>query len=202
MREMDLARRGAAVVVLTLMLGVAACDDDPLDIDDTDVFATELLPLNGSGLQGRATLEVVEDEVFGAFVDAVGLAPDQPHPQHVHADADCPTAAMDADNDGLVDIQEGAPAYGPVLIPLDDDLSDSAMNTFPVGTPVVYQESVPVAALLNAVPDAEEPLALETRTVVLHGAFVLNGAIVPAGTSGAEYVATLPIACGEVVRVE
>lgn len=196
----------------TLVLG--ACDEDGVLEIEEEVFAAELTALNGSGVTGTATFVADEDGAFTARVQAIGLAPGEVHPQHVHAGASCPTLALDDDGDGLIGVAEGGPAYGLILIPLDGDLADAGQNlsSFPTGTPIDYEQSVGLDALLAAIsgpdPDPDdmltkldgEALALGTRSVVLHGAFVLDGEVVPAGTAGAEYQATLPVACGTVVQ--
>lgn len=196
-------RKGLTLVAAAaVMVGLGACGEDELaGVGRFGTFISNPTAMNGSGVMAAATF-VVTDEEFTAIVNATGLAPGQEHPQSVNAGDACPTPAADTDGDGLVDFQEGLPFYGPVLIPLDDDLADGAANTFPVGAVTEYQQSVGIKALMVTIPIDEQPLDLGTRTVVINGAFVLNGAIVPANTPGAEYVETLPVACGVIVQMD
>lgn len=69
------------------------------------------------------TAEVRNQKIRHIEVHAEGLTPDAPHAQHIHygdqAANECPTLALDADNDGLINTVEGVPAYGPVVISLN-----------------------------------------------------------------------------------
>lgn len=189
-----------------------ACDDITGD-DDRRLYTATLAPLNNSGVQGTATFRVDEDGLFVAGVGATGLAPGQTHPQHIHAAGQCPTPAM-AGEDGLLTVPDGAPAYGLILLPLDSDLTMQSVQDFPQGNVITYQETADydeiVASLSGPDNDPDDmvtkldgnDLLLQTRSVVLHGAFVLNDRVVPAGTAGAEYMATLPVACGTVLLVD
>ena len=100
------------------------------------------------------------------------------HPQHIHGfesdkgNSFCPTPADDEDGDGLVDLLEGLPDYGPV------QLSLTPFPTAADGT-VDYEQTFTV--------DAQQVGPLQNRAIVLHG-MTVNG----------EYVATLPIACGQI----
>ena len=178
------------------------------------MYVADLMPLNNSGVTGTARFQIVGDK-FQARVHAKDLAPGQAHPQHVHAGAQCPfpQSEFDADGDGLVEILEAAPAYGKVLIPLDNILADQSPNMFPVANPsgtLNYQEKTSLGALLMALTNGVVPnpavftdldgeeLDMAERTVVLHGAFVKDGRVVQANVEGAEYVATLPVACGTI----
>ena len=178
------------------------------------MYIADLMPLNNSGVTGTARFQIVGDK-FQAWVHAKDLAPGKVHPQHIHAKAMCPFPqnAFDTNNDGLVDIFEGAPAYGKVLIPLDNILADQSPNMFPMANPagiLNYTEKTSLDALLMALTNGMVPnpalftdlngeeLNLAERTVVLHGAYVKNSMVVSAGTPGAEYWETLPVACGTI----
>ena len=185
----------ALATALALAAGLTACDG-LTGSDGADEYTADLMPLNGSGVSGTANFTVDDGGVFTAGVDAAGLAAGEVHPQHVHAGGACPTAADDADDDGLVDITEGAEAYGGAMIPLDDDLADGTQNSFPSGAAIDYSATVDLATLESTLEP--ESLTLDTRSVVVHGAYVANGQIVESGATGAQYVATLPVACGTI----
>ena len=163
---------------------------------------------------GKATFTIAGGN-FSAAVDAAGAEPGMIHPQHIHAADRCPTAAADVNNDGFVDVIEGLPFYGAILIPLDSDVGSQAVGTFPTASGpkglLAYSATTPLATLLadlNATdPNPADavvklggaPLALETRHVVLHGVDV-NTFLPPSVASlpGLPAQLTLPIACGEI----
>lgn len=177
--------------------------------DMAKVYVADLMPLNNSGVTGTATFKIHADQSIHAKVHAKGLAPNVVHPQHIHGfvmedkDAVCPPASA-AGEDGLLTLVDGLPFYGPVIVPLDNMLVPLAINEFPVANSagiLNYNEKAGLDNFLSAFDAAfgMESLQLTKRVVVLHGAYVKGGMIVPAGTEGAEYVATLPVACGEIM---
>jgi hypothetical protein len=156
-------------------------------------------------VEGKAYFRVVNGELQ-AVVDVSGATPagafpNGLHPQHIHAATACPTMAEDANGDGIVDVIEGLPKYGPIMIPLDGDLADtsSQVATFPVGEGARgsyhYTASASVSALEAALGHA---LALPSRHVVVHGvdlATALPGTVQT--LPGIPAQLTLPVACGE-----
>lgn len=148
----------------------------------SDVYRVTLEELNGSGVHATATLRVTSEELI-VNLNAVGFASGQVHPQHIHgfaaAESVCPTAAQDTDGDGIITIGEGAAAFGPVQV----DLRPYPTPDNPAGANHYTR-----AFDLADVPFA--PSDLPQKTMVLHGLFV-DGA----------YVASLPVACGEVEAV-
>lgn len=167
-----------------LVLGFVGCDDD----DDNDnmenmaSYTAQLGSLNNSGASGTATV-TLQDDMLTVNVVAQGMTPNQAHPQHIHGlmngeNATCPPASADADEDGIITIPEGAPFYGEVLLPLDDfPMADENGN-------ISYEKSFMLGE--NDMPTAEELSDLDDRVIVLHGL-----------TNNDEYVATIPVACGE-----
>ena len=102
-------------------------------------------------------------------LETKGLAPSITHMQHIHALSACPTPAADANGDGIVDFAEGLPFYGPVIVPLDADISNTTAAGYPVADAegrVSYSASTPVATLEAALGG---PLDLANRTIVVHG---------------------------------
>lgn len=179
-----------ALAIVTL----AACGDAPTGSGDATgapsfshngntpavpVYRVALEELNGSGVTASATLQVRDGKLV-VHVNAVGHDPDRLHPQHIHGFGDrasaCPTAAQDADGDGVITIDEGAAAFGPVQVDLQ-----------PYPTPANAAGAITYTRAfdLSAVPF--DPSDLPEKTMVLHGDFV-----------GASYVASLPVACGTV----
>jgi hypothetical protein len=68
--------------------------------------------------RGKATFTIRNGEVV-AMVSAEGVESGMIHPQHIHSAAKCPPSSADVNHDGYVDVIEGVPFYGPILIPLD-----------------------------------------------------------------------------------
>lgn len=158
------------------------------------MYTVNFNPLNGSGVSGTAELTLNGDELT-VKVNATGLEPNMVHPQHIHGFADnkrnstCPTPAADTNGDGLVDLVEGLPSYGGVLlelyVPIDEfPVADANgvltfERTFTLGE-TEFAEEGEVITRSNLTP-------LQNRTIVLHGM-----------TVGGEYIATLPVACGQI----
>jgi hypothetical protein len=198
---------------------------DAAGLPDGD-YEANLHPLNATEQQQFGPLGVahgkahfsVRNGQFTASVDAEGAQVGMIHPQHIHSAAKCPPVTADVNHDGIVDVIEGVPFYGPILVPLDDDLASQAGGSFPTASGarglLRYTSSASFSAFLadlNAAdPDPTDaviklggaPLALESRHVVLHGvdprtALPSSVATLP----GLPAYLTLPIACGEIRRI-
>ncbi|CAN5839813.1 hypothetical protein BH23ACT10_BH23ACT10_39430 [soil metagenome] len=112
----------------------------PASADHGTSYSADLAPLNDSGVTASADLTLADRELE-IEITAQGLAPGQPHAQHIHGvigeTSACPTAENDEDGDGLVSTAEGVPSYGGVLQSLTtegDTSGDSALavDRFPV----------------------------------------------------------------------
>ena len=214
-------------------------------------FAATLNPLNGSdplapaGTAPRADVQISVDDAANTIrvqYQASGLTPLLPHPGHIHglfvggpqtsgdppaaADSVSPTIADDTDGDGFIEVMEGLPRYGNILMPLtnvqgvanDGDINfpvaDALGNidydvTFDLNESNNFQDPMNPGLML----DAADIFPLELREVVLHGMFVGVGP--GAGTGGevnglntdpgmmsvAGYVTVLPVASGSIVAV-
>ncbi len=204
--------------LLVVAAGAVACGEG------TKRYVAVLSPLNtqvGGNPVGTAEF-IIDGDTLAARVDAVGLDPVM-HPQYIYSSNVCPGAAADVNGDGFIDAIEGSASYGKVLVPLDGDLTQQAAGAeaFPSGEGYRYVREVKVEQLLADVrtqePNPEEPvrkldeslpedtvaggLSLGTRTFVLHGVSAdLPGTVASLGDAPASR--TLPIACGNIVRVE
>jgi hypothetical protein len=133
-----------------------------------------LEPVNQSGVAGTARLAVADQSLL-AWISIAAADRRREHLQHIHIppgnqQGRCPTAELDRNNDGLISLEEGAPAYGAPAISLEPFPRPDAVR-------VNYLQA------LRIPPELE----LERGVVVLHG-MELDGT----------YVETLPIACAEI----
>jgi len=89
---------------------------------DTTVTA-RLEPSNDSGVTGTASLTATDGGGLRVVIHAAGHVPGVPHAQHLHGSPGkghymCPSAANDADGDGLLTNEEAAGEYGKVFVAL------------------------------------------------------------------------------------
>lgn len=165
--------------------------------DDAVFYKADLGELNGSDVYGLAYLRL-DGNMLESTVLGFNMTPNMVHPQHIHGFGDdstnstCPPQSADTNGDGLVDLEEGGPFYGPVILSLYEPVDEFPVanswgmvtfnRTFHLGVTEFEEE--------GQNPTAETLLPLVNRAIVLHGAFV-----------GDEYVATLPVACGQVYEI-
>src|SRR6185437_1683424 len=125
-------------------------------------------------------------------------------------DATCPTGAADVNHDGIIDLVETEPTAGTTMVPFDEDpvAMDIGGGTYPKagadGT-FKYQKTVSLKALDAAFAKAfgDKGLDLDRRVVFVHG--ILESTELPASVASLGTVparVTLPIACGEIRRVQ
>lgn len=169
-------------VILTLFLGLSVqlqaheSDND----SNKQEFETKLYEINNSGVTGKVEIKLINDNEIKISIKANGLEVDTIHPQHIHGfnnplkDSVCPDISNDVNGDGIVTIDEAAPVFGPILLPL-----------VPFDT-VTKTGKIKYKASFTINPDTV--MLLEKRTIVLHGKTV-NG----------QYIPSLPVACGQIV---
>jgi len=182
------------------------------------VYAAQLHPMNtkvtGVETTGEARFSINGDALT-ITVSAQKLPPDMVHWQHFHGfkdnrDATCPTEAADVNHDGIIDLIETEPTSGTTMVPFDDDpvSMDIGGGTYPKagadGT-FHYEKTVSLkdleAAFAKAFGDKE--LDLDRRVVFIHG--ILSSTKLPASAASLGTIpaqVTLPIACGEIKRVQ
>ncbi|QIE42819.1 VPLPA-CTERM sorting domain-containing protein [Rhodobacteraceae bacterium SC52] len=146
------------------------------------------------------------------------------HVQHIHGsnnsdgsaiDSVTPTIAADdpangGDGDGFIDLIEGVPSYGGILLSLfDEGNTGNGFSGFPaVGTDGMlmfdYTFDLATTGALNTGVTASDLFPLDFREIVIHGAFIPDGVGgVSDGTSpldimGAGYSNFIPVAAGEI----
>ena len=143
----------------------------------TKEYTAVLNSLNNSGASGTATLSL-KGNMLTVKIEAMGLEPNKLHPQHIHGfeantrNSTCPTMAADINGDGYVDLAEGLPSYGPVLLNL------APLPTADADGKVMFEQTFEISKNL---------LPLQNRAIVLHG-LTVNGV----------YEAVMPVACGQI----
>lgn len=170
---------------------------------DGKVYRADLAPLNagvnGLTASGTATITLKGNDV-SVDIAVSGVNPGTLHPQHIHAGPACPSPDTDPNHDGFLDVLEGLPAYGGILVNLDSELSSNAAGMFPVASAdgsYTYSEQASRSHLQREI---ETALRLGTRHVVIHG--VDPSTDLPdsvASLPGLPAWATLPVACGELI---
>jgi Cu/Zn superoxide dismutase len=160
-----------------------ACGDvnEPGFFEEAEPFDVAITSLNESGVDGTAHLELLGDLLM-VELNLTGLEPGV-HPMHIHGlesgDASCPTMDLDTNGNGYIELEEGLPAYGPVLVPL--------------GMPTVGEDGT-LTFSGSYIVDAAALGDLLTRVIVIHG---MTADLDGEGEGEAEYVASLPVACGD-----
>lgn len=188
--------------------------------EDEGTYTAVLKGLNTDlvgNVSGHAKLSIIDGKLMIAM-EVDGAPSEMVHVQHIHAADKCPTMDADVNEDGFLDVIEGVPAYGPILVSLDGDLSDemAGADGFPMADRTgsyFYSQTVSYHDLMehltapDQMPDDAfvklegDRLNLAGRHIVVHG--------VPANTNLPDSVAslhgipnhaTLPIACGEITK--
>ncbi len=160
----------------------------------------------------------INDDTVNVRVKGDELPLNTIHHQFMYSGNSCPGQEADSNGDGLIDYQELLAQIGPILIPLNDDISSQTSGTrFPKsngrGT-FTYNES---ASLEDMVSDLREPdtqpdddlgklgpderLNLGGRVLVIHG--VDRGVALPStvgAKEGLNAAESLPIACSVIER--
>lgn len=194
-----------AAAAATTIVGLAASASA-----DILIYTVDLDPLNGSNVEGNGvlTLDTDSNELL-VELSVFNVEPGElkPHAQHIHglvdpnANSVVPPPSADADGDGYIEVGEGVPSYGPVLIPLVDD-----SGNFPTTTTGFYNFTntydLDDSAVFAGDFDTEDLFPLFFREIVIHGQTVATGE--GAGTGGevngtGGYKASLPVAAGEIV---
>lgn len=203
---------------------------------ETSTFTVNFTELNGSGVSGEGTLvytddDETDDEYGMLMIDIDFLGLDQgPHPMHIHGlfedgagspavDSVTPTMAADAagDNDGFIEVAEGVPSYGDILLSLltepgnpdalltpNTDGSANYSQTFDLSDASIFLPSPATGVTYSA----EDLFPLILREIVIHGlvvadeagggSFEISGDNCPDGQSSC-YVALLPVAAAEIM---
>jgi hypothetical protein len=159
----------------------------------------KVLPsLNGT------TLIKVRGNEFIAETFIRGASPNTVVRQYIHDGTSCPALNTDSNDDGYIDALEGSSAYGNPFLPLDGDVGSLTRGeeVFPHTNfrgEFKYSEFSPLNSLMD---ELKTSLVLTNKLVVLYGASTDLDLPSSVGTTrDLSPHATLPIACGEIIKV-
>lgn len=147
-------------------------------------FFADLNELNESGVTGTASIDIVPSEgSMTVTVEVEGLEPRQEHMMHIHGfpfdetfqPSVCPTLEHDTDGDGLIELAEGMPAYGGVLMALEPYPTAAEDGT------ITFQGTF------------ENNAFMDIYTIVVHGMTADAD-----GDGESAYDPSLPVACGDI----
>lgn len=203
--------RRQAALPLALMIGFTAQSASAVHAPQN--FTVDFTQINGQGANGNAKL-TINAGATSLFVqiNATGLEAGGPHLAHIHGlfsnvtsgtpvNSTTPTINNDTDNDGFIELAEGLPSYGPILIDFgnidpDQDGSIAFSQTFDLTNSAIYSGGYGRTDLLGA-----NLGSFDLREIVIHGMSVAPG--IGAGTPGevngtGGYLAVLPVLSGEI----
>ena len=199
-----------------LALGGATMASPAAATHEKNLKRATLHPLNNSGVHGHAAVRHGATHI-NAMVDVKGAAPGLPHAQHIHfgqqAAHECPTVALDENNDFRLNTAEGQPAYGPIAVSFTTrgntgDVSGLAVDRMPVanaaGAYSYYRTGIRlVASATESAAEIRNGIARGQGVVVVHGIdYNGNGEYDMEGAGASELnpalpaEATDPVACG------
>ena len=215
-----------ALVAVAALMAVGAALAHGTHVRSTEAVTSErhfralLLPVphdaqadKGSTVLGITRIELKDDQRIEVDLLATGLSPKLPHAIHIHglneARNECPRMEARDDGstmagsktDGLIDVIEGLPDYGPIRVSFTtrgdtSAASGLALDRFPVAsaaTAIEYERTIHVPSGVARHPDR---FAVVVHGLDLNHNGVYDGKVGPLG--GAPNEATLPVACGEI----
>ncbi|MEQ8934603.1 MAG: VPLPA-CTERM sorting domain-containing protein, partial [Amphiplicatus sp.] len=185
-------------------------------------YVANLVDINNLGASGVATLDYDDmANTLAVNIQASGLPENMIHVQHIHglvdgmgnaAESNTPTIAQDmaGDNDGVIELGEGATVYGPILLSLSDPAGLDPLGSeggFPLAPGGVIDFSFTYdlndPTIFAGAFGVDQLLPLVMREIVIHGGFLAQGQ----GANGGEadgtggFKATLPVLAGEIEAI-
>ena len=195
--------------------GVAIAGHDDANMKQHHVAKLKPVPHDpqadhGSNVRGKVHV-MRQGDLINVQLKARGLSPNLPHAVHIHGKdagelAFCPGADRRAGlvDDGLIETAEGVPDYGPVQVSFTTtgDTSEKsvlALDRFPIAMPnghLTYQRSFSIPSAIAQ--------RLEEKHIVIHGDDLDRDGKYGGRTTalGAPLEGELPVACGELKRVD
>ncbi len=188
------------------------------------IYSTRLNALNSSGVTGTVIFAVQTNDDGTGYVNvavtAENLAPNQTNVQHVHGtfdadgnptDAVTPTIADDADGDGIVEVLEGLPRYGDILMPVQRP--DGTAPTSDANGDLAFVQTFQIENMANFISPVtgtqysfQDVMDVALREYVIHGVVLPDG--IGAGTGGEAdggvngFTPILPAAAGEFEQID
>ena len=219
------------LLIATCLLAVIACGDDdpgttdvvedqvleperepmydPLEEPTAKRFSVDLQPLNDSGVEGFAVIDV-DDEGMTVTVESLGFDDVLGHPQHLHARGEgrCPEPGA-AGDDGVLTGEEADEAYGPPLISLTtegdvgpDSQLDLDRFPMPIDGAIGYSRSFQIPAPVQ-LSDLTDAVLVQHGLPAHEGASDAYDGVTPSSMdTSVPLEATLPVACGALVPEE
>lgn len=221
------------LVFFILLIATVSCGKSPSEKNDLnqnlDLLLAQGLTPDGDGtflavlggvnkniIVPAGALTLAKDgDFFVADVRVSHSTPNVIHAQNIHLGKVCPTSEADLNHDGMIDIMEAERVVGPMIMPLDGDIStqlgdfDAYPETDPWGA-YVYSRTASFNVLLEDL-NAEDDDPIDnieklstTGLKELHGRVVLIQGVAPdlelptsvASLPGLTAQETLPVACG------
>ena len=186
-------------------------------------FNAVLKELNNSGVSGSVVFDVDEvNSLLNVSARISGLTPSMAHVNHIHGrfnddgtarNSEVPTPDADTDGDGFVEVLEGLPAYGDILLSLEPalagmDANPSMVHSGPVSDAEgnlsydlsfdLSDDSIFFSPVSGTSYTSEDIFPLDLREYVIHGLFVPGGVNEDLPEGG--YLATLPVAAAELAN--
>lgn len=208
-------------LLLLIFIGCGKGFDPELNVleeIEASQYHAWLSPINlrHGSYRGWAQLNI-SDNQFWARVKVHGLKTSDMHGQYIHVGGRCPSLKDDANKDGFLDFMELIAVLGPILIPLDGNLTTQQKGIFEFPRmrrhPFYFyseatnfqwlmedlrREDVIRDDYITKLPRGSD-LGLTRRAVVIYG--VDEERFLPSSvrsTPGYSSHRTLPIACGEI----
>lgn len=176
-----------------------------------DFYTVDFDPLNGSNVTGNAILtHDTTANTLRVQINGQNIEPGQDHLMHIHGliggsgqalDSQSPTLADDSDGDGFIEVLEGVPQYGDILLPLGSVNDATGIFTYDQ-TFDLTDDTQFLSPVSGNQYSASDLFPLNFREIVIHGKTVATG---PGLGTGGEvdgtggYKAVLPVAAGEIV---
>jgi hypothetical protein len=160
-----------ATLLLTAFISCGGYDDDdnpPPQEEQTQegTFRGTANAVNPDVTSSNAAIGIrIEADIFA--VEVFGTGPTTTHIQYINEGTRCPTlAADDTNQDGVIDVEEGAAVYGRPLVPLDSELA-AVGGVFPSAVAYEYTQSASVTEMVNNLN--LQGLDVEGKAFTIHG---------------------------------
>ncbi|MEQ8661877.1 MAG: CHRD domain-containing protein [Gammaproteobacteria bacterium] len=193
-----------------LALGASSLAATPVFAAHLSNYTVDIVELNDSGVSGTGILTLDSDANTLTVDFAIsGVENSVDHGMHIHGRFDgsgnplnsvVPTPADDADGDGYVEVLEGLPQYGDILLPFLPQSTDNGIIEY-VDVFDLNDDDALMSPVSGENYDIADLLPLDLREFVIHGMSVPAGA--GAGSDGevdgsAGYKALLPVGAGQI----